>query len=129
MAPSKNSESEEKIKQTMKKLAVLAEDPRCKCESGEKKVLLQQVTNPKDRNDTAYVFKRRKYALARVNKTSGVVLNKQEIYGEIRTVLTAGGEGELAAFDLFSKSELDTLGELLPYIKNDVAVLDLARDF
>lgn len=38
MAPSKNSESEEKIKQTMKKLAVLAEDPRCKCESGEKKV-------------------------------------------------------------------------------------------
>lgn len=56
------------------------------------------------------------------------MLNKQEIYGEIRTVLTAGGEGELAAFDLFSKSELDTLGELLPYIKNDVAVLDLARD-
>ncbi|KAF4537117.1 hypothetical protein BFW01_g4539 [Lasiodiplodia theobromae] len=128
MAPSKNSESEEKIKQTMKKLAVLAEDPRCKCESGEKKVFLQQVTNPKDRNDTAYVFKHRQYALARVNKTSGVVLNKQEIYGEIRTVLTAGGEGELAAFDLFSKSELDTLGELLPYIKNDVAVLDLARD-
>lgn len=37
MAQSKNSESDEKIKQTMRKLAVLAEDPRRKCESGEKK--------------------------------------------------------------------------------------------
>ncbi|OJD33779.1 uncharacterized protein BKCO1_2700023 [Diplodia corticola] len=119
----KDTELERMVQQTVQKLEAFAEDKH-----RGKKVFTQLATNPTNSSDKAYLFQHQQFALVRVKNVPGAMRDTRTAYGEMRGVLTAeGGEGEVVAFDLFTKGELDALGELLPYIKNDVAIINLAK--